>query len=122
MTDRPSDPSTVLGDGLGDWRFRFIEKIQTGDRVRVASVLGQLQAPSGETFDFADFMAVALYLNVAMTADAKANELRGLWSCPPSVDTRSLGPMPMRRCSHAPYQAGLSAGVQGRGGSPRGER
>jgi hypothetical protein len=31
------------------------------------------------------------------------------WSCPPSVDTRSLGTMPMRRCSHAPYQAGLSA-------------
>jgi hypothetical protein len=32
-----------------------------------------------------------------------------LWSCPPTVDTRSLGTMPMRRCSHAPHQAGLPA-------------
>jgi hypothetical protein len=74
----PSDPSRVLNDGLGDWRFRAIHKIQRDDRVQVMSAFGQLQAPSGNTFDFTDFMSVALYLNVAMTADAKANELRDL--------------------------------------------
>jgi hypothetical protein len=78
LTDPLIDPSTVLDDGLGDWRFRAIDKIQRGGHVQVMSAVGQLQAPNGETFDFADFMAVALYLNVAITADARANELRDL--------------------------------------------
>ena len=78
MGDEPNDPSTVLNDGLGDWRFREIHKIQRGDRIQVLTAFGQLQAPSGETFDFTDFMPTALYLNVAITADAKANELRDL--------------------------------------------
>src|SRR5215212_6040366 len=78
MGDGPSDPSAVINDGLGDWRFRTVHKIERGDRLQVMASLGQLQAPSGETFDFADFMSVALYLNVAMTADAKANDLRDL--------------------------------------------
>jgi hypothetical protein len=76
--DRPSDPSSVLDDGLGDWRFRSVHKIQRAGREQFITALGQLQTPSGETFEFADFMPVALYLNVAMAADTKANELRDL--------------------------------------------
>jgi hypothetical protein len=78
MGNGSSDSSTALNDGLGDWRFRAIHKIQRDGRLQVMSAFGQLQAPSGEAFDFTDFMPAALYLNVAMTADAKANELRDL--------------------------------------------
>ena len=30
MSDESLGPGTVLNDGLGDWRFRFIQKIQRG--------------------------------------------------------------------------------------------
>ena len=57
--------------------------------------------------------AAVLYLGYFGVRWAVRQELRKRdregWSCPPSVDTRSLGTTPMRRCSHAPYQAGLSA-------------
>ena len=65
-----------LGDGLGDWRFRFVQNIMRHGRLARASAIGELQTPDGDTFEFTDFMAPALFLNVAIAADAKANAIR----------------------------------------------
>jgi hypothetical protein len=76
MCVQATKPKVELNDGLGDWRFRTIAKVSTSKGLRILSHFGELQAPTGERFSFTDFMATALYLNVAMTADANANELR----------------------------------------------
>ena len=76
MSEPPNKTESELDDGLGDWRFRTIEKVSTSKGLRVLSLFGELQAPTGERFSFTDFMATALYLNVAMTANTHANALR----------------------------------------------
>ena len=70
------DPASVLEDGLGDWRFRWVQKIERNGRPALASAPGELQAPDGEAFSFTDFMPAALFLNIAMSADERANRLR----------------------------------------------
>jgi hypothetical protein len=74
MSDDAS--GNVLDDGLFDWRIRLIQRRQLPTGLGVIDAPGELQAPTGEIFSFADFMATALYLNVAITADAQANKLR----------------------------------------------
>jgi hypothetical protein len=76
MSEVPIKRDAYLGDDLGDWRIRFIAKVQTNKGLRVIDAPGELQAPTGEVFSFADFMAVAMYLSVAITADAEAKVLR----------------------------------------------
>jgi hypothetical protein len=76
MNDQPSTPSAVLSDGLGDWRFRFVQNVMRSGRLVRISAPGELQAPNGDRFEFTDFMPPALFLNVAIAADARANALR----------------------------------------------
>lgn len=77
MNSDSVDPANVLKDGLGDWRFRWVQKIERNGRPALASAPGELQAPDGQTFTFTDFMPTALFLNIAMGADERANQLRG---------------------------------------------
>ena len=76
MSEPPLKDDNDLHDGLGDWRFRSIAKIPYKGGWGLLTAYGELQAPTGETFEFTDFMATALYLNVAITADAQVSKLR----------------------------------------------
>lgn len=76
MDQTANNNNRKLEDGLGDWRFREIHKVPYKGNWGVLTAFGELQAPNGDTFAFTDFMAAALYLNVAIAADEEANELR----------------------------------------------
>jgi hypothetical protein len=71
---------TEFDDGLGDWRYRarhFIRPTSPTDtRLRVASAIGAFVSAAGDTFEFPDFYAPAIYLSAAITADKAAKELR----------------------------------------------
>ena len=79
MSDLPNN-GNEFDDGLGDWRYRFIQKVPptspTDTRRRVMSIYGAFLSPTGEAFTFTDFYAPALYLSAAITADKTAKELR----------------------------------------------
>ncbi len=88
MSENSERDAVELGDGMGDWRFRFVQNVMRNGRLARMSVFGELQAPNGDTFTFTDCMFTALYLNLAMTAEAKANALRPLIA-PEQFDTPS---------------------------------
>ena len=78
MGDEPSDPSTVLNRWTG--RLALPRDPQDSEGWSRTSHDRPRPTPSTErgNIRLCRLHAVALYLNVAMTADAKANELRGL--------------------------------------------
>src|SRR5215217_7958267 len=76
MSQDAKKSDTEFDDGLGDWRYRarhFIRPTSPTDtRLRVASAIGAFVSAAGDTFEFPDFYAPAIYLSAAITADKAA--------------------------------------------------
>jgi hypothetical protein len=87
MVEPPSKNNTELEDGLGDWRFHAVTRIvkplpdegpgkPATEAGAAIHVIRAMQGRDGTEFSFTDFSSVALSLNVAISAEARAQQLR----------------------------------------------